>query len=227
MSAAAAGSPIVRPCHVPSRRKACAGSTSSASWRGRLAKLTSKQARTARSPVFSSSSRRRSSESRLARLRTVQPPRAASRAPAILMASGSPAHAVSTSSVASGSASARARPMMLANRSRASAESSTSRSMNRLPARSGMRFRVVTSTAQEPEPGSNGLTCAASRASSRTMSTLRSVSRDRYWAARSSSPAGMRPGSTPRSRRKRARMSPGGTGGALGRTRLAYSCPSG
>ena len=32
--------------------------------RGRLAKLTSKQARTARSPVFSSSSRRRSSESR-------------------------------------------------------------------------------------------------------------------------------------------------------------------
>jgi hypothetical protein len=64
-SAAAAGTESVGPCHKPSRQNATAGSIAR-SLRGlrRLARLTSKLARTARSPAVSSSSRRRSSRSR-------------------------------------------------------------------------------------------------------------------------------------------------------------------
>ena len=78
--------------------------------------------------------------------------------------------------MASGSASARGL-MMAENMVRASAGSRTSRSTKWDPARSGIQLRVVTRTAHEADPGSSGLTWAASFASSRTMSTFRSVSR--------------------------------------------------
>ena len=77
---------------------------------GRLAKLTWKLARTARSPARISSSLRCTSRSRAAMAAMVQPLRVASRAAQILMASGSPAQASSSSAVASGSAAARAPP---------------------------------------------------------------------------------------------------------------------
>ena len=82
---------------------------------GRLAKLTWKLARTARSPALISSSRRCSSRSRLAMAPMVQPLRVARRAAQILMASGSPAQARSSSAVASGSAVARSSPTILVN----------------------------------------------------------------------------------------------------------------
>ena len=81
--------------------------------------------------------------------RMVQPLRVASRAAQILMASGSPAQASSSSAVASGSADARSSPTTLVNRVSASSSSSTLRSTSLVLARSGIRLRVVTSTAQD------------------------------------------------------------------------------
>ncbi len=93
-SAAAALSPIDGPCHRPSMRNTLAGSMPpGVAAAGRLAKLTSKLARTARSPTFSSSRRRCSSQSRSARERMVHVLRAASLAAEMRMASGSPAQA--------------------------------------------------------------------------------------------------------------------------------------
>ena len=83
----------------------------------------------------------------------VQPLRVASRAAQILMASGRPAQASSSSAVASGSAAARSSPTTLVNRVSASSSSSTLRSTSLVLARSGIRLRVVTSTAQEAVPG--------------------------------------------------------------------------
>jgi hypothetical protein len=88
----------------------------------------------------------------------VQPLRVASRAAQILIASGRPAHASSSSAVASGSAAARASPTTLTNSFSASSSSSTFRSTRRVLARSGIRLRVVTSTADDAVPGSSGRT---------------------------------------------------------------------
>ncbi len=122
------------PCHSPSSRNARAGSTApGAADCGSEVKLTSKQARTARSPAVSSSSRCRSSASRRAIVATVQPRRAASRAPAIRIASGSPAHARSTSRTGPGSAVTRSSPMIRVSICSASSSSRTSRSTSRLP----------------------------------------------------------------------------------------------
>ena len=142
----------------------------------------------------------------------VQPLRVASRAAQILMASGSPAQASSSSAVASGSAAARSSPTTLVNRVSASSSSSTLRSTSRVLARSGIRLRVVTSTAQDAVPGSSGLTWAASRALSSTISIRRPARTVRYRAARSSSSTGMSRPSTPRSRRNLASTSAGGSG---------------
>ena len=157
----------------------------------------------------------------------VQPLRVASRAAQILIASGSPAQASSSSAVASGSAAARSSPTTLTNSFSASSSSSTLRSTSRVLARSGIRLRVVTSTADDAVPGSSGRTWAASRALSSTTSIRRPASVVRYLAARSASSTGMSRPSTPRSRRNRASTSPGGTGFGVAPSRSTYSCPSG
>ena len=108
--------------------------------------------------------------------RIVQPGRVASRAAQILMASGRPAQASSSSAVASGSAVARSSPTTLVNRASASSSSSTLRSTSWELARSGIRLRVVISTAQGAVPGNSGLTWAASRALSSTTRTRRPAS---------------------------------------------------
>ena len=94
--------------------------------------------------MLSSSSRRCSLRSLAASVPTRHCLRAASRAAQILIASGSPAQATSTSAVASGSAAARSGPTTRENRASASLSSSTLRSTNRVLTRSGVRFLVVT-----------------------------------------------------------------------------------
>ena len=125
---------------------------------GRVAKLTWKLARTARSPTFSSSSSRCWSRSRFAIDRMDQPLRVVSRAAQIRIASGKPEQASSSSAVASGSDAARSSPTILANSVSASSSSSTLRSSSLVLARSGIRLRVVISTALAEVPGSSGRT---------------------------------------------------------------------
>ena len=167
--------------------------------------------------ALNSSIRRRSSDTFPASDWTVQLVRPARRTPAILMASGSPAQAASNDEVASGSAFSRSAPTILSSRARASAVSSTSRSTRRPPTRSGIRFRLVTSTPQDTLPGTSGRAWAASRASSSTMRTRRPASRVRYSPARSSSLAGTWSPSTPSWRRNRASTSAGAAGWSLAR----------
>ncbi len=105
--------------------------------------------------MLSSSRRRCSLRSLAASVAIRHCLRAASRAAQILIASGKPAQATSTSAVASGSAAARSGPTTVENRASASASSSTLRSTNRVLTRSGVRFLVVTSTAHDELPGSS------------------------------------------------------------------------
>ena len=156
----------------------------------------------------------------------VQPLRVASRAAQILMASGRPAQASSSSAVALGSAAARSSPTTLMNSFSASSSSSTLRSTSLVLARSGSR-RVVTSTADDAVPGRSGLTWAASRALSSTTSIRRPASVVRYLAARSSSSTPMSRPSTPRSRRNLASTSPGRSGTGVAPSRSTYSWPPG
>ena len=136
---------------------------------------------------MSSSIRRRWSASRRARVRTVQPRRAASRAPAIRIASGRPAHAASTSPTGAGSAAARSSPMIRGQQCSRLVVVEDVQVDQPAAGQVGQAVPGVTITAQDALPGSSGRTWAASLASSSTISTRRSVSRVRYSAARSSS----------------------------------------
>ena len=191
------------PCHRPSRPKACAGGAD-----GRLAKLTSKLARTARSPTFISSSRRCWSRIRSASQRIVQRSRAASRAAQILMARGSPAQATSSSAVASGSAAARVGPDDAAEQGERLAVvedvqmHETAADQVGQAAAAGHDHRAGSAAGQQwPYLRPHRAHCRAAT------SIRRPLSRVRYSAARSSSLTGICAPSSPRSRRNRASTS--------------------
>lgn len=77
---------------------------------------------------------------------------------AIRMASGSPAHDATASSVASGSSEARRLPTMLVNSVRELAGLSTLSPVKADPAIPARVERLVTRTAEPPVPGSSGRT---------------------------------------------------------------------
>lgn len=136
-------------------------------------------ARTARSPVVSSASRRCWQASRSLSRATLQRGLDASLLPAMRIASGSPAHAARTPRVLSGSADRRWRPTIVVSSAWDAPASRTLRPQNAAPARSASMVRLVTMTAAPPPPGSSGLTWAELCASSRTTSIFLSASRVR------------------------------------------------
>jgi hypothetical protein len=77
----------------------------------------------------------------------------------------------------------------------------------------GLRIiELVTTTAQDCDPGSRGRACSADRALSSTISIFLPASELRYRAARSSSSAGMSWSGTPSARRSPASASAAGIG---------------
>lgn len=104
-----------------------------------------------------------------------------------------------------GAAKTRASPTMLDSSRAASSPDSTSTTSDRAPSRSGMRTRLVISTAPRPAPGRSGRTCAA----------------------RSAAPRAMVRSEIPGARNSSASTSKGLRGDSVVPPRSRYRCPSG
>src|SRR5215470_8301972 len=212
----------------PNSRNNRAATTSSCSYDQENTARTS----TPTSPPANARNPPRASRNSAANTANANPGCIAARAATTLSASGNPAHRVVISNTGPGSAATRLAPSRYTSNSRASATDNRSTVTDRAPStaiRLVSRLRLVTTTTHPSEPGSNGRTCAASRALSNTTNTRRPATMLRYKLTCASTASGIRSAGTANASRNPRTASAGLTGDPAGSNprRFTYNCPSG